>query len=148
AELVKFFGSGNWGEKLGLFEIDQDYIDQLSGRRELPKLEVTLEKGVQITLDNGPHNQIQKAIVEQFLPLYGHNATVLYIGDTSKKKIHRYSERMIEIGLNVEDRGMLPDIVAFSNNKKWVYLIEAVHSSNPLNPERCIDLKRTVLGDC
>ena len=55
---------------------------------------------------------------------------------------------MIELGLNIENRGMLPDIVAFSSEKKWLYLIEAVHSSNPLNPERCIELQRSILKDC
>ena len=148
ADLVRSFGTKSWKEKLDLFEIDQDYIDQFSGRRKLSKLEVVLEEGVKIALDDGPHNQIQKAIVEQFLPMFGHNATILYIGDTSEKLMHKYSERMKELGLNIDDRGMLPDIVAFSNDKKWLYLIEAVHSSNPLNPERCIELKRTVLKDC
>ena len=62
--------------------------------------------------------------------------------------MHKYSKKMEEIGLNIADRGMLPDIVAFSETKQWVYLIEAVHSSNPLNAERCIELQRTVLNEC
>lgn len=148
AKLVQSFGTPQWKDKLSCFEIDQDYIDQFEGKRELKKIEVNLEKGVTIALDDGPHNQIQKAIVEEFLPLFGHGATVLYIGDTSEKQMHKYSEKMKEIGLDIADRGMLPDIVAFSEDKQWVYLIEAVHSSNPLNAERCIELKRTVLSDC
>lgn len=148
ADLVKSYGSAAWDEKLGDFEVDQDYIDQFKGKREPKKLNVKLEEGVVILLDDGPHNQIQKAIIESFLPVYGHNATVLYVGDTSEKGMHKYSEKMKELGLNIADRGMLPDIVAFSEDKKWVYLIEAVHSSNPLNAERCIELKRTVLSNC
>lgn len=148
ADLVKSFGTPQWEDKLNTFEIDQDYINQFEGKRELKKLEVSLENGVKIALDDGPHNQIQKAVVEEFLPIFGHGATVLYIGDTSKKQMHKYSEKMKEIGLDIADRGMLPDIVAFSEKKQWVYLIEAVHSSNPLNAERCIELKRTVLNDC
>jgi hypothetical protein len=148
AELVKSYGTPQWNDKLSYFEIDQDYIDQFQGKRELKKLEVSLDQGVTITLDDGPHNQIQKAVVEEFLPIFGHGSTVLYIGDTSEKQMHKYSEKMKEIGLDIADRGMLPDIVAFSDDKQWVYLIEAVHSSNPLNAERCIELKRTVLNDC
>lgn len=148
AELVKSFGTSQWKDKLSNFEIDQDYIDQFEGKRKLQKLEVKLEKGVTIALDDGPHNRIQKAVVEKFLPVFGHSAAVLYIGDTSEKHMHKYSKKMEEIGLDIADRGMLPDIVAFSEKKQWIYLIEAVHSSNPLNAERCIELKRTVLNDC
>lgn len=148
AGLVRYFGSAQWRNKLGSFEIDQNYIDQFEGKRELKKLEVTLEKGVTIALDDGPHNQIQKAIIEKFLPIYGHSATVLYIGDTSEKHMHKYSDKMVQLGLDIKDRGMLPDVVAFSEAKQWLFLIEAVHSSNPLNAERCIELKRTILNDC
>lgn len=148
SNLIKTFSTPQWKSKLDSFEIDSEYIDEIIGKREISKLEVALDDGVKISLDNGPHNRIQKAVVEQFLPLYGYNATVLYIGDTSEKQMHKYSERMKSLGLDIEDRGMLPDIVAFSNDKQWIYLIEAVHSSNPFNPERCIELKRTVLKNC
>lgn len=148
AELIKKYGSEKWTYALSEFELDQEYIDQFYSRRELEKLEVHLEKGVVISLDKGPHNKIQKAIIEEFLPIYGYSAKVLYLGDTSNKHMHEYSDQMINLGLNIEDRGMLPDIVAFSSEKKWLYLIEAVHSSNPLNPERCIELQRSILKDC
>jgi len=148
AKLIINFETNRWNEELDRFESDSEYIDSFLGKREIEKLEVKLEKGLVISLDDGRHNQIQKAIVDKFLPIYGYNATVLYIGDASEKKMHKYSERMIELGLDIEDRGMLPDIIAFSEQKQWVYVIEAVHSSNPLNPERCIELQRTVLREC
>ncbi len=148
AELIKKYGSEKWTQALSEFELDQEYIDQFHSKRELEKLEVHLEKGVVVSLDKGPHNKIQKAVIEEFLPIYGYSAKVLYLGDTSNKHMHEYSEQMIKLGLNIEDRGMLPDIVAFSSKKNWLYLIEAVHSSNPLNPERCIELQRSILKDC
>lgn len=147
-DLIKSYNSTEWASKLDSFEIDQNYIDEFTANRKKEKLSVTVADDVQIFLDDGPHNQIQKAVVESFLPLYGYNAQVLYIGDTSEKRMHKYSQKMMELGLDIEDRGMLPDIVAFSEDKEWIYLIEAVHSSNPLNPERCIELKRTVLKNC
>lgn len=148
AELIRSYNTGGWKEKLRDFEIDSDYINQFESKRNCRKLEVTVEEGVVVSLDDGPHNRIQKAIVESFLPIFGYGARLLYIGDTSEKQMLKYSETMREIGLDIEDRGMLPDIIAFSEEKQWVYLIEAVHSSNPLNPERCIELKRTVLRKC
>jgi len=148
AKLVSTYKSDNWEQALNAFEIDQDYINQYIGKREKKKLSITIDASVKIKLDDGPHNKIQKAIIEEFLPLFGHHAKVLYIGDTSEKHLFEYSETMKSLGMNIEDKGMLPDIVAFSEGKEWLYIIEAVHSSNPLNPERCIELQRTILKDC
>ncbi len=147
-ELIKAYGTNEWRTAFTSFELDQEYIDQFHSKREIKKLEVLVEAGVSLSLDKGPHNLIQKAVIEQFLPNFGYKANVLYIGDTSNKHMHEYPEKMAKLGLNIEDRGMLPDIVAFSEEKQWLYLIEAVHSSNPLNPERCIELQRTILKSC
>lgn len=147
-ELIRAYGTAKWSNILNSFEIDQEYISLFLGKRITKKLSVRLSEDVVIKLDDGPHNQIQKAVIEQFLPIFGNNATILYVGDTSEKQMYKSTESMIRLGLDVEDRGMLPDIIAFSEDKGWLFLIEAVHSSNPLNPERCIELKRTILKDC
>jgi len=147
-ELIKKYGTNGWEKAISSFALDQDYIDNFYSKREIEKLEVQVESGISLSLDSGPHNLIQKAVIEKFLPNFGYQANVLYIGDTSNKHMYEYPEKMAELGLNIEDRGMLPDIVAFSETKQWLYLIEAVHSSNPLNPERCIELQRTILKSC
>jgi hypothetical protein len=35
----------------------------------------------------GKHNQVQRAIIEEFAPRFAPNADLLYIGDTTKKNI-------------------------------------------------------------
>ena len=40
------------------------------------------------------------------------------------------------------DKWELPDIVAYSKTKNWLFLIEAVHSSGPISPIRLLELKR------
>lgn len=148
AELLRAYDTPDWSQVVASFKIDHEYISNFQSQRFANKLKVTLAEGVVINLDDGPHNRIQKAVIDDFLPIFGNNATVLYIGDTSEKHMFKCTKEMINLGLNIEDRGMLPDIIAFSEEKRWLYLIEAVHSSNPLNPERCIELKRTVLKNC
>lgn len=148
SDLAKVFGSDQWERSVAVFEIDTELVAKLTGERELKKLPVKLPDGMEVFLDTGPHNSIQKAIVEEFLPRFGHGAELYYIGDTSDKMALKNDAAMKKIGLNVADRGMLPDIVAYSQEKEWVFLIEAVHSSNPLNPERCIELSQTVLASC
>jgi len=148
AELCRQYGTRAFDTAIDSFEKDENYIAKLTAKRTVQKIPVSIADGLTLELDDGPHNQIQKAIVEQFLPRFGYGAKLLYLGDASEKILHKFSEEMELLGLNVEDRGMLPDIVAFSEEKGWLYLIEAVHSSNPLNPERCIELSRSVLKDC
>ncbi|WP_336797390.1 BsuBI/PstI family type II restriction endonuclease [Erwinia aphidicola] len=147
-KLIRSFGSPAWKKELSEFKIDEEYISLFNSDRKLKTLKVKISKDLIVELDDGPHNKIQKAVIDQFLPNFGHNATVLYVGDTSEKLMYKCSAEMVLLGLDIDDRGMLPDIIAFSEEKKWIYLIEAVHSSNPLNAERCIELKRTVLKDC
>lgn len=147
SKLAQSFGTNSWHTKLAEFPLDEKYNQQFHTSRKMAKLSVSIAPSVKIDLDDGPHNKIQKAIIEEFLPRYGYNAKILYVGDTSEKTLLKFNEEMQKIGLNIEDRGMLPDIVAYSTQKKWLYLIEAVHSSNPLSPERCIELRRTVLSD-
>ena len=36
----------------------------------------------------------------------------------------------------------LPDVVAYSRTKNWLYLIEAVHSSGPISEIRLLQLKK------
>lgn len=147
-EIVRSFGTVDWDSKILSYKPDTEYIEALAANRTIRKLPVKIENGVVIELGSGPHNELQKAVINNFLPLFGHKATVLYIGDTSDKKMYRYNDKMAELGLAIEDRGMLPDIIAYSEDKDWIFLIEAVHSSNPLNPERCIELRRSVLKGC
>ncbi len=38
--------------------------------------------------------------------------------------------------------GELPDVVAYSKQRNWLYLIEAVHSSGVISPIRLLELKK------
>jgi len=37
---------------------------------------------------------------------------------------------------------MLPDIIAYSQKQNWIYLIEAVYTSNPISNNRKIELEK------
>jgi len=36
---------------------------------------------------------------------------------------------------------MLPDIVAYRQDKNWLYLVEAVHTANPMTKTRKVELE-------
>ena len=94
----------------------------------------------------GDHNDLQKAIIEEFLPRYGHGAQVLYVGDTSDKYLYLEKERLKELHFFEISHEELPDVIAYSNQKNWLYLIEAVHSSGPISELRLIQLQKLTSG--
>ncbi len=46
------------------------------------------------------------------------------------------------LGIAELDRGTLPDVVAYEKERNWLFLIEAVHSSNPINQMRHLTLRK------
>lgn len=121
--------------------------DELNAKRNLEKIPLTLPQGLQLTLTQGKHNDLQKAIIEEFLPIYGCNSEVLYIGDTANKLLFLDEAKLKSLNFFELNHDELPDVISYSQDKNWLYLIEAVHSSGPVSPTRLIELKR-LTKDC
>jgi len=60
----------------------------------------------------GRHNDLQKAIIEAFLPRYGFGAEVLYVGDTSDTYLHLEKEKLAQLDFFELSHEELPDIIA------------------------------------
>ena len=148
AELIRRFGSKNW-EQLVADKLKN--IEPLSKKlkrdRELVKVSVTLPSGGELTFSAGEHNDLQKAIIEEFLPRYGHGAHVLYVGDTFDKYLHLEKEELEKLNFFEISHQELPDVIAYSKKKNWLYLIEAVHTSGPISELRLIQLEK-LTKDC
>lgn len=141
-ELIRTYSQDNWDSLVEKFlEGKTTLRDQLVVRRDLPRIPIQLPSGIELEFGPGEHNQLQKAIVEEFLPRYGFGAKVVYIGDAENKFLYYDEDNAGEIGLTTLAHEELPDVVAYSQEKNWLYLIEAVHSSGPMSPERIITLQ-------
>ena len=116
--------------------------DELERRRELLKVPVTLPNGKKIDLSHGAHNDLQKAIVEVFLPMFGFGAEVLYVGDTKDKFLYLEEAELKKINFFTLEHEELPDVVAYSREKNLLYLIEAYHSTGEWNEIRVRQVKR------
>ena len=143
AELIRQYGMPNWrdlvSEKLGGI---QSLASRLKRERELVKLSVTLPSGGQLALSLGEHNELQKAIVEEFLPRYGYGAQVLYLGDSADKYLYLDRNKLEALSFFELSHEELPDVVAYSETKNWLYLIEAVHSSGAISELRLLQLQK------
>lgn len=137
ANLLHSFGSPQWNDTLSNFlKENKSLQDELEKRRNLERLPVTLPGGKQISLSYGEHNDLQKAIIEVFLPLFGFEAEVLYVGDTKDKFLHLEEDELKEIHFFKLEHEELPDVVAYSREKNLLYLIEAYHSTGEWNELR------------
>jgi type II restriction enzyme len=103
---------------------------------------VKLPSGHTLDFSQGGHNQLQREVIEEFLPRYGYGAEVLYVGDATDKYLLREDGRLQDLGFFELLHGALPDIVAYSAEKNWLYLIEAFYSSGPMTEERILELKK------
>jgi type II restriction enzyme len=143
AELIRDFGSDNWrrtvSERLKSIE---PLSQKLKRDRAIQKVEEILPSGGELSFSAGEHNVLQKAIIEEFLPRFGHGAEVLYVGDTSDKYLYLEKEKLEKLLFFEISHEELPDIIAYSKKKNWLYLIEAVHSSGPISEVRLLQLQK------
>ena len=148
AELIRNFGSKDWEKMVSSKLINIDSLSKkLKREREIAKVNVVLPSGGALTFSAGEHNDLQKAIIEDFLQRYGQGAEVLYVGDTSDKYLYLDKEKLEELNFFEISHEELPDVIAYSKKKNWLFLIEAVHSSGPISELRLIQLQK-LTKDC
>lgn len=140
-ELLYSYGSEEWDMRLSEYLKEAKSLkEELECRRNLMKVPVTLPGGKRISLSYGA--DLQKEIIETFLPLFGFGAEVLYVGDTTDKFLHLDEKALKEINFFVLEHDELPDVVAYSHEKNLLYLIEAYHSTGEWNEIRVRKVKR------
>ena len=143
ANLLHSFGSSRWEILLNEFRKETKSLkEELERHRDLQKVPVTLPNGKTIVLSYGEHNNLQKAIIEVFLPLFGFGAEVLYVGDTKDKFLHLEKTELEKIKFFTLEHEELPDVVAYSREKNLLYLIEAYHSTGEWDEIRVRKVKR------
>lgn len=144
SRIIRNYGQRDWFAQVAAFnKMHPTYEDRISTKRDLPKLTVRTPDGKEIQLKDGEHNAIQKQIIEEFLARFGHGAILLYCGDSDNKYglVHEVDE-LAKIGFTDLKQSILPDVVAYSPEKNWIFLIEAYHTSNPITPQRKMELEQ------
>jgi hypothetical protein len=146
AGLLRSFGSKEASGEVSRFLERMGSLEERMERRRPLKIGARLPDGKLIELAKGEHNALQKATLELFIPRFAPDAKVLYIGDASKKYLHVDAEGLTKLGLNQIAHDMLPDIVLLDTKNRWLLLIEAVHSSNPVSKLRHLALEEFTAG--
>lgn len=143
AKVIRKFGTPDWdGAVAELLSEKVSLRQQLDTSRELARISIVLPGETTLSFTPGKHNQLQKKIIDEFLPRYGYGCEILYIGDSANKYLHLNRERLLELIFPEPSHEELPDIIAFSGQKGWIYLIEAVTSYGEISQIRKLELER------
>jgi BsuBI/PstI restriction endonuclease domain/BsuBI/PstI restriction endonuclease HTH domain len=140
---VSQYGTPQWAVAIAHFRnVWPSLSEQLKSSRNLNKIPIQISQNIALGFRPDPHNQLQKSIIEEFLPRFGYGASVLYVGDTDDKGKYRDGQGLRDIGMFELGHDKLPDVIAYSRLKRWLYLIEAVTSTGPVDDVRRMTLEK------
>ena len=117
-DLIRSYGTSAWADKKEEFlAAHESLISMYESKRSMLKMPVNIN-GSSFTFSPGKHNELQKAIIEEFAPRFAPNSECLYVGDTIEK-----------------------DLVLYRADKNWIYFVESVTSVGPMDPKRIKEIE-------
>lgn len=139
--LIQSFGKATWTTKLTEFMKDHvALMDLYTSKRNMKKIPIKINERKYI-FSSGMHNQLQKAIIEEFAPRFAPNAECLYIGDTTKRDLVKNENQLRALGFEITLHDKMPDVVLYRADQKWLYFIEAVTSVGAIEPKRIREIE-------
>ncbi len=144
--LLKSFGTAEWTDRLTSFLQNHESLVQIyASKRTMQKMPVQIN-GEDFTFSPGKHNELQKAIIEEFAPRFAPNCECLYVGDTTEKDLVKNVDKLSSLGFEITLHDKMPDVVLYSEEKNWLYFIESVTSVGPMEPKRIKEIEEMTAG--
>ena len=145
-KLIRSFNTVLWDEELTAFLSKHDKLVTIyASKKEMKKMPVKIN-GEDFTFSTGKHNQLQKAILEEFAPRFAPGSRCLYVGDTTEKDLVKDVPRLKELGFEITLHDKMPDVVLYREDVDWIYFIESVTSVGPMDPKRVLEIKEMTKG--
>ena len=146
--VVQSFGTAEWEPNVTAFRRDLSaWLAKYEDSQFQTLVPIRFPDGQELRLSPGSHNELQKAVIEEFGPRFAPGANVIYLGDTAKKDLHVDQRRLLEVGLPLTEHDKLPDVVLHDRGRNRLFLIEAVTSHGPVNRKRLTEFE-TLLESC
>lgn len=126
---------------LVLFTSQHDsLIDLYASKKRMQKMPVRINNQ-DFTFSPGKHNQLQKAIIEEFAPRFAPGSECLYVGDTIQKDMVKNMEKLSQLGFEITLHDKMPDVVLYREDRDWIYFVESVTSVGPMDSKRIIEIE-------
>lgn len=133
-------GTSNEDNELNQFLSNHDkLVDIYSSKKKMTMMPVKIN-GVNLQFSTGKHNELQKAIIEEFAPRFAPNSECLYVGDTTEKDLVKNVEKLKQLGFEITLHDKMPDVVLYNEDNDWIYFIESVTSVGPMDPKRILEI--------
>ena len=129
------------GIALQMFISNHESLSEIyASKKQMQKMPVRINQQ-EFTFSPGKHNELQKAIIEEFAPRFAPNSECLYVGDTIQKDLVKNAEKLSELGFEITIHDKMPDVVLYREDKNWIYFIESITSVGPMDPKRIVEIE-------
>lgn len=140
-KLIRNLDTNEWNKHLKLFlTYHEKLVDIYASKKKMTMMPVKIN-GDDFSFSAGKHNELQKAIIEDFAPRFAPNAECLYVGDTIEKDLVKNVEKLSELGFEITLHDKMPDVVLYREDKNWIYFVESVTSVGPMDPKRILEIE-------
>lgn len=145
-QLIQSYGNRAWeANKSSFLKTHDSLINLYASKRVLRKMPVKIN-GADFTFSPGKHNELQKAIIEEFAPRFAPGCQCLYVGDTTEKDLVKDVSKLRELGFAITLHDKMPDVVLYSAKENWIFFIESVTSVGPMEPKRIKEIEDMTNG--
>lgn len=144
--LIKSYQSASWSGYLSLYmEYHDRLMDLYASKKQMTMMPVKIN-GADFKFSAGKHNELQKAIIEEFAPRFAPHSECLYVGDTTEKDMVKNVEKLTELGFEITLHDKMPDVVLYREDKNWIYFVESVTSVGLMDPKRILEITEMTKG--
>ena len=129
------------GMALQMFMSNHESLSKIyASKKRMQKMPVRINQQ-EFTFSPGKHNELQKAVIEEFAPRFAPDSECLYVGDTIQKDLVKNVEKLSELGFEITLHDKMPDVVLYREDKNWIYFIESITSVGPMDPKRIVEIE-------
>lgn len=140
-QLIRKINSSEWNTSLSTFlTYHEKLVDIYASKKKMTMMPVKIN-GDDFNFSVGKHNELQKAIIEEFAPRFAPNSECLYVGDTIEKDLVKNTDKLSKLGFEITLHDKMPDVVLYREDKNWIYFVESVTSVGPMDPKRILEIE-------
>lgn len=140
-QLIKQMQTQDWEKAINRYLMYHErLVDIYASKKRMTMMPVKIN-GADFNFSTGKHNELQKAIIEEFAPRFAPHAECLYVGDTVEKDLVKNVDKLAELGFEITLHDKMPDVVLYRADKDWIYFIESVTSVGPMDPKRILEIE-------
>ena len=139
-QMVRAFQTSEWQKFINRFlKYHEKLVDIYASKKKMTMMPVRIN-GADFQFSTGKHNELQKAIIEEFAPRFAPDSECLYVGDTIEKDLVKNVEKLTKLGFEITLHEKMPDVVLYREDKKWIYFVESVTSVGPMDSKRILEI--------